>query len=124
MADLDRDIRRAGAAALGPGHYALGRGYLVLDDDARARDELLAAWRQGFREPRVAYALALAHGYLYEQALVAAERLENREQREARKREVEKQYRDPALSYLTASEGAEVPSTDYVAALVAYYEGA
>src|SRR5262249_13297302 len=36
---------------------------------------------------------------------------------------IERRYRDPALAHLRESEGADVPSLDYVAALVAYYEG-
>ncbi|HEX7837692.1 MAG TPA: protein kinase [Kofleriaceae bacterium] len=123
MTELDGAIRRAGAIAIGPGHYALGRGYLALDDDGKARAELEAAWQRGFREPRVAYALALVMGHLYQQSLLAAERIEDGELREAKKRQIEQQYRDPALAYLAASKGAEVPSTEYVAALVAYYEG-
>jgi eukaryotic-like serine/threonine-protein kinase len=122
MAALEGQIRGAGAVAAGPGHYALGRGYLALDDDAKAREHLEAAWQHDFREPRVAYALALVLGHLYQQNLLAAERSEPKE-REAKKREIEKQYRDPALAYLKASQGAEVPSPKYVAALVAFYEG-
>ncbi|HWU89888.1 MAG TPA: hypothetical protein VN253_21650, partial [Kofleriaceae bacterium] len=123
MDELDDEIRSAGDAAAGPGHYALGRGYLALDADARAREHLEAAWWLGFREPRAAYALALVLGRLYRQGLLAAERIEQQERREARKREIERQYRDPALAYLAASRRAEVPSAAYVAALVAFYEG-
>ncbi len=123
MAELETEIRTAGALAAGPGHYALGRGYLALDDGAKARAELEAAWQQGYQEPRVAYALALVMGQLYQQSLLAAERIEQKNQREARKRQIEQLYRDPALVYLAQSKGAEVPSAEYVAALVAFYEG-
>jgi eukaryotic-like serine/threonine-protein kinase len=123
MAELDREIRTAGAVAIGPGNYALGRGYLALDDDARALTHLAAAWQHGFREPRVAYALALVMGHLYQQGVLAAERIEQKDLRAARKREIEQRYRDPALGYLAQSQGAEVPSTEYVDALVAFYEG-
>jgi eukaryotic-like serine/threonine-protein kinase len=123
MAELESEIGEAGTIAAGPGRYALGRGYLALGDDEHARTELESAWHQGFREPRVAYALALVMGHLYQQNLLAAERIEPKDLREARKRELEQRYRDPALAYLAASKGAEVPSTEYVAALVAFYEG-
>ncbi|HEX4420959.1 MAG TPA: protein kinase [Kofleriaceae bacterium] len=123
MAELEREIRTAGAVAAGPGEYALGRGDLALDDDAGARAHLASAWRHGFREPRVAYALALALGHLYRQNLLAAQHIEQTDLRAARTREVEQQYRDPALGYLAQSQGAEVPSPEYVAALVAFYEG-
>ncbi|MCP3145181.1 serine/threonine-protein kinase [Pyxidicoccus xibeiensis] len=123
MAELDAEIREAGALAVGPGHYALGRGHLALGDDAAARTSLEAAWSHGFREPRVAYALALALGRQYQERLLEAERLRGREQREARLKDLQREYREPALDWLRRSEGADVPSTDYVAALLAFYEG-
>ena len=123
MDEIRQDIDDAGAAAAGPGHYALGRGYLALDDDASAKRELDTAWQSDFHEPQVAYALALVMGRLYQQGLLAAERIEDKERRETRKQAIEKQYREPALDYLKLSKGAEVPSQAYVAALVAYYEG-
>lgn len=122
MAELAGEIRGAGPLAAGPGEYALGRGYLALDDEDKAREHLESAWQRGFREPRVAYALALVVGHLYQKQLLEAERIRSDEQREARKRDIERRYRDPALAYLKQSEGAEVPSAEYVAALIAFYE--
>ena len=122
MSELDGEIKKAGPVALGPGNYALGRGYLALDDEPRALEHLDAAWKHGFREPRAAYALALVTGHLYRQHLLDAERIESKEQREAKKQEVRRVYRDPALAYLAESAGADVPSREYVAALVAFYE--
>ncbi|ATB36472.1 hypothetical protein CYFUS_001887 [Cystobacter fuscus] len=122
MAALEAEIQAAGEQAVGPGHYALGRGYLALGDEVRARESLESAWKHGFREPRVAYALALVTGHQYQEQLLEAERLRDAERREARKREVERRYREPALAWLRQSEGAEVPSTAYVAALLAFYE--
>ncbi|MFY0572003.1 protein kinase domain-containing protein [Archangium lansingense] len=122
MAALEAEIQEAGEQAVGPGHYALGRGYLALGDEARARESLESAWKQGFREPRVAYALALVTGHQYQEQLLEAERIRDTERREARKREIERRYREPALAYLRQSEGAEVPSAAYVAALLAFYE--
>lgn len=123
MAELEAEIRGAGDVAMGPGHYALGRGYLAQGDEQKAKEYLESAWNHGFREPRVAYALALVLGHLYRQRLLEVERTENREQREAKRREIERLYRDPALDFLKHSEGAGVPSSEYVAALVAFYEG-
>ncbi|HEX8111388.1 MAG TPA: serine/threonine-protein kinase [Kofleriaceae bacterium] len=135
MAEIQTEIERGGAAASGPGHYALGRGYLALDDDVRAREHLAAAWTGGYREPRVAYALAQVMGHLYQQNLLAAERIEDKEAREAKKREIEWRYRDPALGFLSEAmraQGAASPGyahakdvapPNYMAALVAYYEG-
>jgi len=122
MGELEAEIRQAGELAVGPGHYALGRGALALGDDASALEHLEAAWQSGFREPRVAWALALVMGHLYQDQLREAERLRSTALREARTRELQRRYRDPALSWLRHSEGANVPSPEYVAALLAFYE--
>jgi serine/threonine-protein kinase len=124
MVDLEAEIRRAGPIAVGPGEYALGRGYLAFGEDDKARQALEAAWGHGFHEPRAAYALALVIGHAYREQLLATAAIADKAQREAKKREIERLYRDPALAYLKQSEGADVlPSTAYVAALVALYEG-
>lgn len=119
---LDAEVLRRGPNATALGHYALGRGFLAIDDDEKARHYLESAWERGYREPRVAYSLALCMARLYQRALLETERIKSDEARAARKAEIARLYRDPALFYLRGSEGARVPSTDYVAALIAYYE--
>ncbi|AGP40472.1 serine/threonine-protein kinase [Sorangium cellulosum] len=122
MGELEAEIRRAGPIAVGPGNYALGRGYLALDDEDRALSALEAAWSHGFHEPRAAYALALVLGHRYREQLLETAAIKNKEQREAKRQEVRRLYRDPALAYLAQSAGADLPSKEYVAALVAFYE--
>ncbi|WP_257449409.1 serine/threonine-protein kinase [Archangium lipolyticum] len=127
MEELEAEMRQGGEQALGPGHYALGRGALALGDPEKAREHLESAWQHGFREPRVAYALALALGQSYQEKLLEVEKrfgdTDGRESRESLLRDIESRYRDPALAYLELSQGAEVPSVEYVAALIAFYEG-
>jgi serine/threonine-protein kinase len=122
MAALEVEVAGGGAAAQGPGRYALGRGALALGDVRAAHQHLQAAWEAGFREPWVAYALALVNGRLYREGLQEAERVEGRDIRETTRRELERAYREPALAFLRQSEGAKIPSTHYVSALVAFYE--
>ncbi|MFP2961899.1 hypothetical protein ACLEPN_29950, partial [Myxococcus sp. 1LA] len=107
-----------------PGQYALGRALLVLDDREAARKRLEAAWAQGYREPRVAWALAQVLGDLYQERLLLDVERRSPEQRELRRRELEQNYRDPALAYLRQAEGPDVPVPPlYVKALFAFYEG-
>ncbi|NMO22715.1 protein kinase [Pyxidicoccus fallax] len=122
MRALETEIHEAGELAVGPGHYALGRGALALGDEALAREHLEAAWRHGFREPRVAWALALVMGHLYQEQLQEAERLRDSARRESRKQDIQREYRAPALDWLRQSHGADVPSAEYVAALLAFHE--
>jgi predicted Ser/Thr protein kinase/cytochrome c-type biogenesis protein CcmH/NrfG len=125
MARLEEEIREAGGSlAEGPGNYALARGYLALGDEAKAQQYLESAWKSGFEDPRVAYSLALVLGHLYQDELLETEsqRDTTPELREARRQELRRRYRDPALAWLRKSEGADVPSTEYVEALIAFYE--
>ncbi|MDY7231296.1 protein kinase domain-containing protein [Hyalangium rubrum] len=125
MAELEAEIRDAGGPlAAGPGNYALARGYLALGEEARAHELLEAAWKSGFQDPRVAYSLALVMGHQYQEQLLEAEnpRDTTPKQREERKQELQRRYRDPALVWLRRSKGADVHSTEYVEALIAYYE--
>jgi len=123
MTQLQADMRAAGTLANGPGHYALGRGYWTLDEAEQAREHLQMAWDAGYREPRVAFALALALGRQYQEQLLEAARLPARDQREARLRRIEVQLRAPALGYLRQAQGADVASPAYLEALQAFYEG-
>ncbi|MCY1082822.1 protein kinase [Archangium sp. miwbw1] len=123
MDALEAEVRQAGAHAMGPGQYALGRGLLALDDRAGARERLESAWAHGYREPRVAWALALVLGHLYKEQLLQEVERRSPEQREARRRELQQRYRDPALAYLRQAEGPDVPAPPlYVKALLAFFE--
>ncbi|HEX8705413.1 MAG TPA: protein kinase [Myxococcaceae bacterium] len=123
VSELESEVRQGGDRAEGPGDYAMGRALLALGDVEGARGHLESAWQRGYREARVAYALALALGQLYQEHLLEVERMRNADQREARRREIERRFRDPALGYLKQSQGAEELSAEYVAALIAFHEG-
>ncbi|WP_257308837.1 serine/threonine-protein kinase [Geothrix fuzhouensis] len=123
MAQLQADMQQAGSLANGPGNYALGRGYWTLDDAEQAREHLQMAWDAGYREPRVAYALAVVLGRQYQEKLLEAERISSADQREARKKNLESTLRAPALTYLRRARGSDVPSPAYLEALMAFYEG-
>ncbi|QRO02355.1 protein kinase [Archangium violaceum] len=124
MAMLEAEVLQAGGQAEGPGNYALGRVLFALGDKDEARKRLESAWARGYREPRVAWALAQVLGEFYAEQLLDVERIRNAEQREARRQEVQRRYRDPALEYLRRSDGPEVPAPPaYVAALLSFYEG-
>jgi serine/threonine-protein kinase len=123
MAQLQADMRLAGTIANGPGHYALGRGYLTLDDDEKAREHLQMAWDAGYREPRVAYALAVVLGRQYREKLLETERIPAATQRETRQKDLESTLRVRALGFLRQAQGADTPSPAYLEALMAFCEG-
>ncbi|WP_224366233.1 serine/threonine-protein kinase [Hyalangium versicolor] len=121
LEEVEKAMQQGGERALGPGHYALGQGWLELGDPAQAREHLEAAWAHDFQDVRVAYALALALGQLYRQQLLSLGSL-TAARRKSRRAELEHQYRDPALTWLRLGQGAPVLSPEYMEALLAFYE--
>ncbi|HEX8706081.1 MAG TPA: protein kinase [Myxococcaceae bacterium] len=129
LKDIEREMQQAGEPALGSGNYALGQGWLDLGEPAKAREHLEAAWEHGYQQPRVASAMVLALGQLYNAHLrneqlagdqhMAAPPLE---QRKARRSELARLYRDPALTWLARSQDALVLPTEYMGALLDFYE--
>jgi tetratricopeptide (TPR) repeat protein len=54
-----------GTLSQGPGHYALGRGYLSLRKHEDALREFETAWADGYRVPEMAYSIGKAHCEVY-----------------------------------------------------------
>ncbi|MCG6948527.1 MAG: protein kinase [Acidobacteria bacterium] len=123
MLDIEAEMARLGSISDGPGHYALGRGYLTLLDDQKARQHLELAIDRGYSGPGVSYALGMVLGRLYQRELGLARRLENENLRTARIREIEQQLRDPALTYLRSGSGSSIEGTGYAEALIAFFDG-
>lgn len=121
MASIEQQMKRLGSLGAGPGHYALGRGYLVLNDSEKARDQLQQAW-EDYKQPEVAYALGVASGALYRKELDGVSQIKNKELKAARKAEVQKEFRDPALQYLNMGKGVRVEAVEYVEGLIAFYD--
>jgi len=123
MEAVRAQVSRVGKLAEGPGYYALGRGHLALGEPEKAKEALEKAWQSGYRAPQEAYALGQAMGLLYQKGLSDLRRLEDEDLRAAKRKELERNLRDPALAYLKQSTGIQVESPAYVEGLIAFYEG-
>ena len=123
MAAIDKEAKELGDVAAGPAEYAIGRGHLSLHDYAAARTHLEAALRTGYDPPEARYALGLALAALYRQGMQEAERIGDKTLRAARRDELAKTLRDPALADLRAAASAAPEAPAYAEGLVALYEG-
>lgn len=119
---LQESMKRRGSAAVGPGNYALGKGYMTLQDYENAKKHLEEAWKNNYRTPEAAYALGETTGSLYQTELQTAERIETVLLREQRKKEIEKKFREPILRYLKASRGVRTQAPEYLEAMIAFYD--
>ncbi len=122
LARIAERMQAEGSRARGPGEYALGRGQLALGDPAAASVHLERAWQAGWRNADVAYALGLALGQVYRRELELADSLGGAESRAARRAEIQRAYRDPAVAYLRQSAGSDVVAPEYVEGLLDFYE--
>ncbi len=120
--DLELRLDAMGALARGPGHSALGRGWLALGELDRARDHLEAASATGYRSPMVAASKGLVLGRLYERGLAEARQIGDAALREAEIAELARTLRDPALQQLRSAAGGGIESATYVEGLIAFYE--
>lgn len=115
-------MEQVGSLGLGPGHYAMGRGYIALQEYEKARQHLENSLNEGFRTPDVSFELGRVMGELYLQQSEKANRLLNKELREDRLEEIEKKLRQPAVRYLLQGAGVENKSQGYISAMIAFYE--
>jgi serine/threonine protein kinase len=119
---IEEKMKDVGKMGLGPGHYAMGRGFMALQEYNKAKDHLEKAWAGDYQTPEVAYELGLVMGELYLKESEIVNRIDNKELREARKNEIEETYREPAVHYLKQAGEIRHESKDYIDALVAFYE--
>lgn len=121
MESIRREMGRLGDIGRSAGAYALGRGCLALQEFPQAQARLQEAWDRGYRTPESAYALGRALGKQYQKGMQGASRIPNEELRAARRQELERLYRDPAVNRLkeAGQGGMDVPL--YGEALLAFY---
>jgi serine/threonine-protein kinase len=120
---IEKEMADQGAPAQGPGNAAIGRALMALERHEEARGRLEKAWELGYRGPDAAYALGRVLGALYQAELAQTARLGGKELKEARRREIERTLRDPALKYLALGRTSRVDSAAYLEGLFALYEG-
>jgi serine/threonine-protein kinase len=123
MEAIRTEMDDVGELAAGPGHYALGRGHLILQNLDDAELHLRQAVADNFDSPSVSYSLGLVLGQIYERELRLARRHTDPELRDARVRQIESSLRDQALAHLRSSTGRSLEVPGYVEGLIAFYEG-
>ncbi len=119
---IDTTMTGAGKMGFGPSHYAMGRGFMALQEYEKAKYHLEQAWDANYQTPEVAYELGRALGELYLKESEIANRIENKELRDARKKKIENTFREPAVRFLMQAREIRDISQDYIVALVDFYK--
>lgn len=123
MERIERQMAAVGDIGLGPGHYALGRGYMALRDYTRAREHLELTSQHGYQDASVALALGQTYAALYQEGLEQIERVGDPDERSLKQKEIEAELRAPAVEHLRRARGAALESSSAVAGLLAFLEG-
>lgn len=120
---IEARMAAAGPVAEGPGHDALGRGHLALQDARAALLHLRRAQESGYDAPGLRYAMGLARIELYREALGKVNRFHKESEREEYIAAIEREHRAPALEHLRAALAQGVQSPAYAHGLIALHEG-
>jgi len=122
IARIESEVQSMSRTSAGPAEYAIGRGYLALHEWGRSQKHLEAAWAADYRTPEVAYALGRVIGARYQDEADDAERIANADARAARRKQLEKEVRDVALSWLRRAGSSGSDSPAYAEGLISLYE--
>ncbi|MDI3282548.1 serine/threonine-protein kinase [Polyangium sp. 15x6] len=123
LRDIEARMATLGRGGEGPGHYALGRGFLALQEPEEALSHLRRAEAAGYAPPELRYAMGLALVELYRKALEETKRIQDEARKKARLAAIDAEYKAPALAHLRAALGARLSSPAYVEGLIALHEG-
>jgi serine/threonine-protein kinase len=120
MALIDAKAR-TGEATRALVAYALGRGHLLLRENAEARARLDEALALGFDTPELHYARGLALGRLYQRAIAEARSVGEGVWLERRMHEIKDEYLAPAIASLEKSRALRLESPSYLEGCIALY---
>ncbi|HSE39533.1 MAG TPA: protein kinase, partial [Acidobacteriota bacterium] len=119
---LEANLKSESSAAQGPGNYALGLGFLALGDYHKARNYLHNAWYQAnYHVPQLSYAYGLTLVHLYGKALEEAEYFRIAAEQRTRKKQIEIEFLNPALKFLSQGRAANQAPL-YAEAMIAFLE--
>jgi eukaryotic-like serine/threonine-protein kinase len=123
LATFVEHVQSGGEIAQGPGQYVIGKVLLDLRDYDAAARHLDLAWESRYARPEVAFARGYVNGALYQRELQKAERIPDPEERQKRKEELGKTYRQAAVDSLQQSRGVMSQSPALLEGLIAFYDG-
>ncbi|MFT5163098.1 MAG: serine/threonine protein kinase [Alteromonadaceae bacterium] len=100
LEQITRQAQQLGATALPFALYAQGKIAQQQGDNLKAKQQLEAAWQQGFQTIESAYALVQVLNTLYQQALTRVFIMPHGALRQARQSQLQQSFVQPIISYL------------------------
>jgi len=110
-----------GEPANGPGNYAIGKAYLLLKDYENSKKYLELSKKSKYETPELFYALGQLYGTIYSNKVEDAEKIQDQQIKKAVIKELEKQFKIPAINYLSKSKNIKIESPEYIEGQIAFY---
>jgi len=120
--EIRKQTKQVGDLGIGPGNYALGKGYIVLSEYDNALKYLKKSWNSGYKTRSVAYAMGLTLTKLFQKESKKIEKISEKSLKIFQKRKIEEKYLKPAIEFLKKSRGLIGESPEYLEALIAYID--
>lgn len=111
-----------GRPAAGPGNYALGKSYLLLKNYNKSKSHLQAAEKYNYSSPELYYSLGQLYGIIYSKKIEEAEKIKDEQIKETFIKEIEKQFKIPAITYLNKAKNIKIESPEFIEGQIAFYE--
>lgn len=113
---------RLGALIGGPGHFALGKGYMALQEPEAALPHILKAEQHGNHSGDLYKELGSIHGFLYQRGMDRIRGIEEPDMRKLYQQELERQHLEPARRYLGIAASKQASIDEFTEAKIAFYE--
>ena len=119
---INTRLQKLGKNAQGPGHYAIGKAWMALQQYGEARKSFeLATRNYDYKTSDLYYAYGLTLAMIYQSELDFAARIAIKEEREVRINEIKKEFKKSALSYIQKGKQS-VEYSEYAQAVVEFLD--
>ncbi|MCP4898631.1 MAG: protein kinase [bacterium] len=123
MAAIQTQAATLGEVGKGPGLYALARGAMALGRTEEAHQYLIDAQIADFEGPEIHAALGEVLSDLYDKARAESDRITDTALRDLRQKEIEADFKQPAIDHLRTADSLSLDVDVRNAALLASLEG-
>ncbi len=118
--EIRKQTKQLGNLGIGPGNYALGRGFIILGEYDNALKYLKRSWDSGYKTRKVAYAMGLTLTKICKKEYDKIEKIHEKSLKDYQKKKIGEKYQKPAIEFLKKSRGLIGESPEYLEALIAY----
>ncbi len=121
---FEKLIEKEAPVSKGPGYYALGRVYMILNDYKTAYKYLKSAWNDyKYKVPEVNYALGITLAMIYQEELEKTKLVENIKLRDRKIQSLKKKYLQKSIQLINSGSSRGMQPWKFGEGILALLEG-